>query len=52
MPRGMGARLAKGATKDTAYVLTTVFPTRVTLQKHVSLLATVRSLGVVVRSHY
>jgi len=45
MPQGTGARLAEGATKGTAYARTTVFQTCLTSPKHVSLLATVRSLG-------
>jgi len=45
MLQGTGARLAEGATKGTAYARTTVYPTSVTSPKHVSLLATLRSLG-------
>jgi len=44
-PRRMGAHLAEGAAKDTAYVRATVFLARVASSNHVSPLATVRSLG-------
>ena len=41
-----GGRLAEGAAKGTRFVRGTVFPTRVASSKHVSPLATVRSLGL------
>jgi len=43
--RRMGEHLAEGAAKDTGYVHATVFPARVASSKHVSPLATGRSLG-------
>jgi len=41
-----GTHLAEGDAKDTEYVRATVFPARVASSKHVSPLATVRSLGL------
>ena len=42
---GNGGAPAKGAAKGTGYVRATFFPTRVASRKHVSPLATVRSVG-------
>jgi len=45
MPRGTGMRPANGAAEGTGCIRTMVSLTLVVLQKHVSLLALVRSCG-------